>query len=195
MKNLSVLGGGMIIFGLIVAFTPISRSFNKVEILSFLEPRPVELIDIEIEAPDILEDYRSHDAFLEAIGFRESGNSYTAVNRFGYMGRYQFGMKTLRALGYEGTRDEFLVSPHIQEHAMRELLLHNQNKLRKLIEEYDGEIVHGIEITESGILAAAHLAGVSNVKKFFNKGKEFRDGFGTSMTSYMVKFSGYNLDL
>ena len=48
--------------------------------------------------------------------------------------------------------------------------------------------------TESGILAAAHLAGAGNVRKFFKKGYEFKDGNGTKMTSYMVQFSGYKLE-
>ena len=36
--------------------------------------------------------------------------------------------------------------------------------------------IHGVYITESGILAAAHLAGAGNVRKFFRKGYEFKDG-------------------
>ena len=38
----------------------------------------------------------SHQAFLDAIGFRESGNRYDIVNRYGYMGKYQFGKRTLK---------------------------------------------------------------------------------------------------
>ena len=45
------------------------------------------------------------------------------------------------------------------------------------------------------VLAAAHLAGQGNVKKFFRSGNEFKDGYGTRLTSYMTKFSGYHLDL
>ena len=54
--------------------------------------------------------------------------------------------------------------------------------------------MHGIYITESGILAAAHLAGPGNVKKFFRKGYEFKDGNGTKMTSYLERFSSYKLE-
>jgi hypothetical protein len=78
---------------------------------------------------------------------------------------------------------------------MQSLLEHNKKKLKKYIEKYNGKVVHGVYVTESGILAAAHLAGQGNVKKFFRSGNEFKDGYGTRLTSYMVNFSGYQLDL
>ena len=80
------------------------------------------------------------------------------------MGKYQFGKSTLKGLGYKITRDEFLNNPQIQEEAMLKLLQHNKKKLKKYIEKYDNKVVHGVYITESGILAAAHLAGQGNVK-------------------------------
>lgn len=133
------------------------------------------------------------DEFLDAIGHKESRNQYDVVNKYGYMGRYQFGKRTLKGLGYDVTKTEFLSSPEIQEMAMQDLLKHNKEKLQKYINLHEGDTLHGIYITESGILAAAHLAGCGNVKKFFTKGYEFKDGFGTRMTSYMEKFGGYNL--
>ena len=75
------------------------------------------------------------------------------------------------------------------------LLQKNKHTLRREIKNYVGQTINGIYITESGILAAAHLGGASNVKKFFRKGYEFKDGNGTKMTSYMVRFAGYNLNL
>jgi hypothetical protein len=50
-------------------------------------------------------------------------------------------------------------------------------------------------ITESGILAAAHLGGQGSVKRYFKNGKVFKDGNGTKITSYMNKFSGYEIKL
>ncbi len=50
-------------------------------------------------------------------------------------------------------------------------------------------------ITESGLLAGAHLAGAGNVKKWLRNGKRFKDGLVTSMVSYIELFSGYKLDL
>ena len=46
--------------------------------------------------------------FLNDIGFRESGNRYDITNTWGYMGKYQFGKSTLKGLGFEVTRKEFL---------------------------------------------------------------------------------------
>ena len=111
------------------------------------------------------------------------------------MGKYQFGSKTLKGLGYKVSKEEFLNNPELQEQAMLDLLRHNKKKLKRFIDKYEGKTIHGIYITESGILAAAHLAGQGNVRKFFRKGYEFKDGFGTKMTSYMSQFGGYNLSI
>ena len=135
----------------------------------------------------------SHQAFLDAIGFRESGNRYDVVNRYGYMGKYQFGKKTLKGLGIKVTQDEFLNSPYIQEKAMYALLKQNKRSLRKYIEKYDGKYVHGVLVTESGLLAAAHLGGAGSVKKWFRTGKVRKDGNGVKITSYMEMFNGYDL--
>ena len=75
------------------------------------------------------------------------------------------------------------------------LLKKNRHTLRREIRKYVGDTVNGIYITESGILAAAHLAGAGNVKKFFRRGYEFKDGNGTKMTSYMIMFADYDLKL
>ena len=53
--------------------------------------------------------------FLTDIGFRESGNRYDITNTWGYMGKYQFGKSTLKGLGFEVTRKEFLNNPQLQE--------------------------------------------------------------------------------
>ena len=195
MKNVSKLSLAVIAMFAIMAFTsinsikfekPIEITTKKAELVPFTPE--FELIELELPT-------NTHVDFLQAIGQKESGNNYTVVNSFGYMGKYQFGAATLKGLGYKVTKEEFLNNPALQEEAMQALLEHNRKKLRKQIEKYCGDTVNGVYITESGILAAAHLAGQGNVKKFFRKGYEFKDGYGTTMTSYMKKFSGYELDL
>jgi hypothetical protein len=104
------------------------------------------------------------------VGHSESSNRYNVVNRLGYMGRYQFSYTTLKALGYNITRKEFLNNPDIQEEAMDRLLTENYKSLKKYIDKYDGKVVHGIRITKSGILAAAHLGGAGNVSRWFRRG-------------------------
>jgi len=133
--------------------------------------------------------------FLQDIGHRESGNRYHVTNTLGYMGKYQFGKSTLRGLGFDVTRKEFLNNPQLQEEAMMALLQHNKRKLQKYIDIFNGKTVNGNKITESGILAAAHLGGAGSVKRFFKSGRVFKDAYGTRITSYMVEFSGYDIHI
>jgi len=165
----------------------------KLKIVTELESKPVQPIEIKLEPISI--EINETEMFLNAIGMRESSNRYDVVNGWGYMGKYQFGKRTLKNLGYDISKKEFLNSPHIQEMAMLDLLLHNKKILQSYIDDYSGIVVDGTEITESGILASAHLAGPGNVKRYFKKGKQFKDGNGTKLTSYLINFSGYKLNL
>lgn len=131
--------------------------------------------------------------FKEAIGYRESENKYKKVNSLGYLGKYQFGNETLRSIGIHDT-EKFLRSPKLQEKAFVALLSKNKSILKDIIERYDGKVVDGILITESGILAAAHLGGAGSVKRFFkHNGKKYiKDAYGTSIRSYLKAFGGYD---
>ena len=160
-----------------------------------LKPLPIKIIPVEIVRESFELVQPSHQQFLEAIGHRESSNNYSVVNEFGYMGKYQFGKATLKGLGIDVTKEEFINDHRLQEKAMHMLLSHNRKKLKRYIKKYEGQIIHGILITESGILAAAHLAGQGNVRKFLKNGFVFEDGNGTKMTSYMKQFGGYILNL
>lgn len=136
---------------------------------------------------------KSYIGFKQAIAIKESLGLYHLVNPYGYMGKYQFGKVTLRALGIKNTTT-FLNSPKLQERAFKALLSKNKWELRKEIPKYEGKIINGVKITESGLLAAAHLAGAGSVKKFLRSNGQngFRDGFGTSLKSYIKKFGGYD---
>ena len=160
-----------------------------------LKPLPIKIIPVEIVRESFELVQPSHQQFLEAIGHRESSNNYLVVNEFGYMGKYQFGKATLKGLGINVTKEEFINDHRLQERAMHMLLSHNRKKLKRYIKKYEGQIIHGILITESGVLAAAHLAGQGNVRKFLKNGFVFEDGNGTKMTSYMKQFGGYILNL
>ena len=193
MKNLLKIAFAVCAMFILVAFTKYQKRVFATPVVSIekLEVEPINIIP-EIKTTILDTDTR---LFLNEIGFKESGNRYDIVNRYGYMGKYQFGKKTLEGLGYKVTEEEFLNNPLLQEEAMIALLKHNKKNLKRYIEKYDGEVVNNIYITESGILAAAHLAGPGNVKKFFRKGRDFKDGLGTTMTSYMFLFAGYKLDI
>lgn len=196
MKNLSLTVIVSLLSTFVMAFTMYSR--EEVESLEEPPSRPLaleNLTPVKIEAPRLEIIIKDHNKFLEDIGFRESSNNYHAVNQFGYLGKYQFGRRTLDGLGYKDvTNRQFLENHSIQEEAMYALLNHNRRVLRRQISKYVGQTIAGVYITESGLLAAAHLAGPGNVKKFLRKGYEFKDGNGTKMTSYMVKFSNYKLE-
>jgi len=136
---------------------------------------------------------KSFAGFKEAVGFKESGGDYRVVNAFGYMGKYQFGHRTLRLIGIYSS-EEFMNNPELQEAAFEAYAARNKWVLRREIKKYVGQEVNGITITESGVLAAAHLAGPGNVKKFLrSRGRrQFSDAFGTSISYYLKRFSGYD---
>ena len=187
----AVLLFALALFSLMAFTTYKARVITVIEI----EPKPIKILQIEIKKESFELVQPSHQQFLEVIGHRESSNNYSVVNEFGYMGRYQFGKATLKGLGIDVTKEEFINNHKLQEKAMHMLLSHNRKKLKRYIKKYEGQIIHGILITESGILAAAHLAGQGNVRKFLKNGFVFEDGNGTKMTSYMKQFGGYILNL
>lgn len=136
---------------------------------------------------------KAYLGFKEAVAFKESRGNYLIINDFGYMGKYQFGLETLKLIGIYNA-DQFLYNPELQEKAFMANAQRNKYVLRKDISRFEGKTISGITITESGILAAAHLAGPGSVKKFLRSfgGDTFSDAFGSSIKSYMKKFSGYD---
>ena len=131
--------------------------------------------------------------FKEAIAFKESRGNYKKINSLGYLGKYQFGTSTLNRIRIYDTQD-FLNNPQLQEQAFFTLCSLNKWILIRDINRSVGKTINGIEITESGILAAAHLAGAGNVKKYLrsNGEKNVCDAFGTDVEEYMKRFAGYD---
>lgn len=136
---------------------------------------------------------KSFIGFKEAVGFKESQGKYHVVNTLGYMGKYQFGKGTLQLIGVYNTWD-FMSNPSIQEKAFEANLSRNKWVLRRDIKRFVGKTIAGVKVTESGILAAAHLGGPGNVKKFLRSyGRNtFSDAYGSSVRYYMKKFAGYD---
>lgn len=177
----------------IMAFANLNAN-KETHIATTLEPSYIASIIIpEIVKPELPKNQTG--LFLNKLGYKESGNRYDVVNSYGYMGKYQFGKSTLEGLGYYISKEDFLNSPAIQEKAIIDLLRHNKRILKKYIIKYNDSVVNNVYITESGLLAAAHIAGPGNVKKFFEEGRDFKDGYGTHMTTYMSYFAGYELDI
>lgn len=142
----------------------------------------------------------NYNTYKEAIGKRESGGKYDAVNQFGYLGKYQMGLMALEDSGLVKTgtskkgqsrktvMDEsnwtivggakaFLKSPQLQERVMREYTERNLRTLQQL------RLVTSTTSPErvAGLLAASHLIGPGGVKKH---GLDGQDGNGTKASEY-----------
>jgi len=154
-------------------------------------PATVTSVDDSFQIPFLQKDFVG---FKEALAFKESQGKYTAVNTLGYLGKYQFGATTLERFRIYNTQD-FLKNPELQEKAFAALCQVNKWILRKDIERSVGKTINGIKITESGILAAAHLSGAGNVKKFLRSNGNYSrsDVYGSSIENYMTKFAGYDV--
>ncbi len=138
---------------------------------------------------------KSYVGFKEAVAFKESRGDYGVVNQFGYMGKYQFGKGTLALIGVKNvSKNQFLRNPELQEKAFYANLSRNKWVLRRDIKWFAGKRMNGVEVTESGILAAAHLAGPGAVKRYLRTGgvEGFADAFGTTIRYYMKRFGGYD---
>ncbi len=136
---------------------------------------------------------KSFVVFKEALAFKESRGNYFTVNSYGYLGKYQFGKNTLKLIGIYNT-NKFLSDPILQEKAFIANAERNKWILRRDINSFVGKHIGGVLITESGILAAAHLAGPGSVKKFLRSygAIGFSDAYGTTIRNYMKRFSGYD---
>lgn len=136
----------------------------------------------------------SYTGFKEALAYRESQGDYFITNSLGYMGKYQFGIGTLNLMGVY-SKTCFLNDPILQEKVFYFNIARNKWILRKDIKKYVGKRIRGIQITESGILAAAHLAGPGNIRKYLRSyGRlDKSDAYGTNLSDYLKKFSGYDI--
>ena len=155
--------------------------------------------------------------FLEDLGARESGGNYKRVNKFGYLGKYQMGEAALVDCGYykkqvrrynndwtgtflgkDGVNSvtDFLNNPKAQENAQIIFKKKQWGYLKALgADKFVGKFVNGYKITQSGLLAGAHLKGAGSVIQYLksNGNNVGKDAFGTSVESYMRKFSDYDV--
>tara|TARA_R100000306_G_scaffold6274_1_gene8734 strand:+ start:23091 stop:23741 length:651 start_codon:yes stop_codon:yes gene_type:complete len=166
------------------------------EVMDYTVPNEEEMITYTKPVPTLNYSLflgKSYVGFKEALGFKESRGDYTIINQFGYLGKYQFASATLRMIGIYNP-DSFLNDSRLQEEAFTAYTARNKWILRRDIKRFKGKYVNGVKVTESGILAAAHLAGAGNVKKYLRSGGTigFNDAFGTSISYYLKKFSGYD---
>lgn len=150
--------------------------------------------------------------FVDALGKRESDNDYKCVNKFGFVGRWQFGKPRLYDMGIslDGwhpssrpklkvvTQREFLNDPKLQDAIMLKHVKAWLSVIRRKYKSYEGKTIADIYITESGMVAGLHLKGEGSAKypglrQFLETGTNNVDGLGTGITEYISKFGGYDL--
>ena len=167
--------------------------------------------------------------FLAALFASEGGGKLSVENKFGYIGKYQFGEDALQDLGYykgDGSSNHtitgkfkydwsggwtgkngatskatFLASESIQDQAAKDWVELLCKRMKRYdLAKYIGETIAGVHVTESGIIAAAHLKGFGSkkypgVSQFLrtNGQTNAEDAFGTSVADYMRKFEDYDL--
>lgn len=140
---------------------------------------------------------RDTKAFLTAMAIRESSNNPKAVNQFGYMGKYQFGMATLRTMKVNTTKAHFLNSEKLQDSVMKAFLRDQWASMWRM-HKYVGKYHKGVRITKSGMLATAHLIGVGGVCTMLEPKRchyPTKDGNGVDGLEYLRRFAGYDVQL
>lgn len=147
---------------------------------------------------------------MDAIGFKESSSiaggrqNYTAQNRLGYIGKYQFGAMALATLGYVKapvgskltndtldvasnwsakngltSKSAFFTQTNVQEIIMFENLKFNYNVLKR-----KGSINANDPAGKvAGLLSVSHLLGAGGAIAF-SSGSDSKDANGTSGTTY-----------
>jgi len=188
----------LIVTCIVLSFAFMPKEVKVPEALKVTEPTEVlfpqnrTVFSTAIVAPPFLGS--SYIGFKEALAFKESQGNYFSVNTLGYLGKYQFGIGTLQLMGvYDAT--SFLNDPALQEEVFQTNIARNKWILRRDIARFEGKQIRGVQVTESGMLAAAHLAGAGNVKKYLRSSGKYdvKDAYGTSIAKYMNKFSGYDV--
>ena len=137
---------------------------------------------------------KSLQDFLDALGKRESGGCYKAFNKYGYAGKYQMGEAALIDGVY--SIQDFLNTPAAQENAQIAFKKRQWLYLKAVgAHLYTGKIINGYTITQSGLLAGAHLKGAGGVIEYLKSDglKNPKDAFGTSVESYIKNFAGYDV--
>ena len=144
---------------------------------------------------------KTFDEFLNKLAWRESRGNWKIVNRFGYMGKYQIGKLALRDIGMDSINaSDFKAHPEIfpeelQDIAIKKYIKKNRLYLKEYITKYSNTYVHGVWITESGIIGAAHLVGQRNVKEWLDCCNDWdrMDANGVHAESYFKMFANYKI--
>ena len=185
----------LLLFTIGITLPPLNLNYND-DYITTVVLSPSNGYDFDKIAYKIPFTTRDFVGFKEFLGFYESGSDYKKINSLGYLGKYQFGRSTLKVLRIKKISN-FINIPELQEKAFLMNVMRNKWILRKEIEKFSGKKINNILITESGIIAAAHLSGPGNVKKFLrnncNNNLDFKDINGTKISDYIKIFRNYDI--
>ena len=142
------------------------------------------------------------DTFKEDLAMAESSGKYDAENKYGYVGKYQFGDARLQDFkdankDYKDfNKKEFMNNPSLQE----DVFSWHVDDINSYIDsrdldKYIGKKIGGVIITREGLIAGAHLGGRTGLREFLETGMKIhgdedeKDKEGTYISDYIMKFS------
>ena len=142
------------------------------------------------------------------------------MNKYGYVGRYQMGEQAMAEMGIYSKKKknynndwsgvfkknkygitslwDYRNSPEKQEMLQLDYKKRDWEFIKKKgLLSYVGKTINGVVITESGMLAGAHLVGAGGLSRYLksNGQDDVRDrgGKGTPVSRYIKQFAGYDV--
>lgn len=157
--------------------------------------------------------------FFKALANRESGGDYSATNG-NYHGAYQLGNAAFKDTGYmnaDGTwtgkdniksLEDYIGNSDVQDKAAKALMKKNwaylnakpikqdENGKDVYAKDMVGQTLNGVTITESGMLAAAHLGGHASVRTMLSTNGTSMpvDGNNVPIINYMTSMGGKDVE-
>jgi hypothetical protein len=169
-------------------------------VIIYIEPyldRALQIETREITRQIYNPDLKTATEFIEAVGFRESSGVWDTTNQYGMLGHFQFDPNTLKAIGINVSKKDFLENKQLQIGCFIQLLKENKKTYQKYITQYNYQRIRGVDgvITESGILMAFHLKPADAIRFFESGGRVggLGDANGVKIKTYLEEFSGYEL--
>lgn len=159
------------------------------------------------------------EAFMNAVGHRESTNQPQRRNSLGYSGLFQFGEAALKQIGwycsapvgsqsyqaFSGrwcpkaqqhgvhTIQDFLQKPEAQKIAFLEWMKYIYTATKQCHNKINTQTAGGrsCTVTQSGILGGGHIGGATGVCNTLLGRGNVSDSYGTSRLDYVCCFKGY----
>jgi hypothetical protein len=138
-------------------------------------------------------------AGTESSGNFQETNNEPGAGGIGHYGRLQwsrarFAEAQAAIPSLRGVTIEEFIAPGNERLQERAELWHIQdyrNRFRRDgLMEYVGTSVNGVPVTESGMLAAAHLGGYQGLTRLLTEGYNPSDAYGTDLVAYMMRHGG-----